>query len=217
VRVNPDSSSTVLTLNLACVTQGTVSIWATVERDFQRPTINLSGNGQPDIVCTTDVGESWCTAAVAAHTNTRTELGTRERRLRAAFSFSDGGREARRVSHLSHLSRSGPADTPLGSLGCAWGDRVSQVRAFAGRRNRLAEFDSFFKADRPKFIARHAVSLDRIATVEQSQQVRDRKRVLWLFAPAARACRYEDNGLSHGENLFLICAVEPIGQSVNGG
>src|SRR4029077_16720700 len=92
-----------------------------------------------------------------------------------------------------------------------------QVRAFAGRRNRLAEFDSFFKADRPKFIARHAVSLDRIATVEQSQQVRDRKRVLWLFAPAARACRYEDNGLSHGENLFLICAVEPIGQSVNGG
>ena len=133
------------------------------------------------------------------------------------------GRRRRRPSTQSAQATSATsraqarADILLRSLGCAWGDRVSQVRAFAGRRNRRAEFDSFFKTDRPKFIARHAVSLDRIATVEQSQQVRDRKRVLWLFAPAARACRYEDNGLSHGENLFLICAVEPIGQSVNGG
>jgi hypothetical protein len=77
-------------------------------------------------------------------------------------------------------------------------DSDDRRRAFADPCNRLAEFDSFLNVDRPKFIAWHAVSLDRIAAVEQSHQVRDRKRVLWLFALAARACRYEDNGLSHG-------------------
>ena len=41
-------------------------------------------------------------------------------------------------------------------------------RVFGDHRNRLAEFDSFVNADRPKFIARHAVGLDRIAAVEQS-------------------------------------------------
>ena len=68
--------------------------------------------------------------------------------------------------------------------------------------HRLAELDAFLNADRPKFIARHAVSLDWMAAVEQSHQVRDRKRVLWLFALAARACRYEDNGLNHDANPF---------------
>ena len=75
-------------------------------------------------------------------------------------------------------------------------------RAFADDRNGLADLDSFLNADRPKFIARYAVSLDRIAPVEQSHQFRDRKRVLWLLALAAGAGRYEDNGLIHGANPF---------------
>jgi hypothetical protein len=95
----------------------------------------------------------------------------------------------------------------FGRVLCQQCDSADLRRAFGDHRNRLAEFDSFLNAYRPKSIAWHAVSFDRIATAEQSHQVRDRKRVLWLFALAAWACRYEDNGLSHGANpFFLTCA-----------
>ena len=82
-------------------------------------------------------------------------------------------------------------------------------RAFRDHRNRLAELDSFLNTYRPKLLARDAVSLDPITTAEQSHQVRDRKRVLWLLALAARACRYEDNGLSHGANPFSLMRATP--------
>ena len=89
-------------------------------------------------------------------------------------------------------------------VGAVSGNRIPIIGELlcADHRKRLANFASFSKADKPKFIARHAVSLDRIAAVEQSQQVRDGKRVLWLFALAARACRYEDDGLSQGATFL---------------
>ena len=53
-------------------------------------------------------------------------------------------------------------------------------------RNELAEPHSFAKAQRPEFVADHAVPFDRVAAIEQSEQVRHGKAILGLVAFAVR-------------------------------
>ena len=77
-------------------------------------------------------------------------------------------------------------------------------RSSASSRNNPTKLDSFLKADSPELAAKRAVGFDGIADIEQSHQIGDRKAVLQLLAPAPRACRCEDNRLTHGSwNLCL--------------
>lgn len=50
------------------------------------------------------------------------------------------------------------------------------------RCNSLAESHSLLKADKPELIAGHAIPFDRIATIEQPQQVRHGQAILRLLA-----------------------------------
>ena len=80
-----------------------------------------------------------------------------------------------------------------------------QAIASLGRRsacmqpcNELAESHSFLKGDGPELIASHAVRFDRIAAIEQPQQVRDGKTIVCLVALAMRTGGDKDNDLTHG-------------------
>jgi len=79
-------------------------------------------------------------------------------------------------------------------------------RCVSADHDQVGEFTAFSHADRPQLVAGDAVRLNRVSAPEQSPQQPDAKCVLWLFAVAVWAGRYEDNGLSHGAALFLMCA-----------